>query len=412
LQCLCVALAGYVGAARSSGRGVRAWTAVSAVAWLATTVAYPPLATAAVAMGIILLAVRGDRRRTWNYLAVVLGVQAAGWAVVVAILSPGKLLDGVQYVMHSYAPGGPAAKVGRAAELLSLHPWFTIVCGLAICLGVARLWLPAVVTVVATGVLVALLFAHDPALFIRSHDVVTVLALSGVGLVRNVRTRAAPEERLVAVLYTVSLIAGVTTMAFATYSLFNFCIGAALAAAVALVAPESTSAWLRGSMVAVGSLAIAGVLMTSLGTYYGDGTRSGQARHRIEEGVYRGIEAGPQDIQLLATVQDRLEPLLHGQEYAVYVGRNPGLMLATDARLQMLSSYPIPAPASLTSTPRALEDSATYYSSAEHRPPLVMIYKDPAFTPANPFGPRFEEWYALSDTLKTPLGVLEIYRRR
>jgi hypothetical protein len=48
----------------------------------------------------------------------------------------------------------------------------------------------------------------------------------------------------------------------------------------------------------------------------------------------------------------------------------------------------------------------------KNRPPTVIIYRDPLFAPANPFGSRFAIWYRLFRTEKTPLGVLEIYRRR
>ena len=42
----------------------------------------------------------------------------------------------------------------------------------------------------------------------------------------------------------------------------------------------------------------------------------------------------------------------------------------------------------------------------------VIIYRVPLVDSVNPMGPLFGEWYTLLRTEKTPLGVLEIYRRR
>jgi hypothetical protein len=69
-----------------------------------------------------------------------------------------------------------------------------------------------------------------------------------------------------------------------------------------------------------------------------------------------------------------------------------------------------------TLTPYALpaDRQAThdYYASLANRPSLVLAYKDPYFPFINPFDPDFEKWYALESSLPTPLGRLEVYRRR
>ena len=62
--------------------------------------------------------------------------------------------------------------------------------------------------------------------------------------------------------------------------------------------------------------------------------------------------------------------------------------------------------------PKAFDESADYYSLAKNRPLTVIIYRDPMFAPANPIGNRFKLWYRLLQTKKSPLGVLEMYRRR
>ncbi len=141
----------------------------------------------------------------------------------------------------------------------------------------------------------------------------------------------------------------------------------------------------------------------------GDSTTSHQVRHRIAEGFFSGIQAGPDDIQLLEIVRDRVAPLVQqGQPWLAYMGRNPGVILVTPVRLQMLSSSPLVAPVSA----RGLARIVAFYSSPNNRPMTVIIYRDPLVDPVNPMGPLFGEWYTLLRTEQTSLGVLEIYRRR
>jgi hypothetical protein len=413
LQALCVALAAYGSAVCATGRRTGdVWLAVSAAAWVVTTVAYPPMSLAGLLMAVLLVLLRHDRRlATRRYLVTTLTAQAVAWAVVAGVLSGSRLLKSVQYTAAIAQPGGLAAKLGRGADLLAHNSWFGLLCAAAICVGVARRRCPPAVMMFAISGLIALSFIQPPALFTRSHDVMTLLALTGAGLMWDLRPGAAPKARLLAIMYSVSLVAGVTTMVFATNLLFNFCIGAAFAATLTFTGHEPSNRNDIGTAVA-GLSAIAVVLTVSVGTFYGDTTAPQQARQTISHGFFAGIKAGPDDIRLLEIVRDRVAPLIEGQARIAYIGRNPGVVLTTTERLQMLSSYPLAAPTSSEDTPKALAESADYYSSAKNRPPTVIIYRDPLFAPANPFGGRFAVWYRLFRTEKTPLGVLEIYRRR
>jgi len=90
------------------------------------------------------------------------------------------------------------------------------------------------------------------------------------------------------------------------------------------------------------------------------------------------------------------------------MGRNPGVMLVTPARLQMLSSSPLVVAVSK----KGFAKVVGFHSSPNNRPMTVIIYRVPLVDSVNPMGPLFGEWYTLLRTEKTPLGVLEIYRRR
>lgn len=411
LQALCVALAAYgcgVWAARR--RTTDAWFAVSAFAWAVAAIAYPPLALAVCLMAALLLLLRKDRKLSaGRYVAMLVTAQAAGWVLVASVMSVSWVSMSWHYTLAIGAPGGLPAKLGRGVDLMAGNSWFAFLCVAAIGLGVVRRRLPFVVVVGATAGLVGMAFLQPAVFFVRSHDVVTLVALTGVGLIWDLRPSADSRARLVGILFTVSLGAGVATMIFATNLLFNFCLGAAFASALVVTVPDGGAGTRRDLMAAVAGLGVIGaVLSTSLTFFYGDSTAPGQVRERIPDGFFAGIFAGPDDVQLLEIVRDRVRPLVQDQPWVVYIGRNPGLVLGTSARLQMLSSYPFVAPAS----PQGLAETAAYYNAADPRPTTVFIYRDPLFDPVNPMGARFPEWYELSRIEKTPLGALEIYRRR
>jgi hypothetical protein len=365
-------------------------------------------------MGVLLVLHCNDRRlAVRRYLLLLLIALVAGWSAVAATMSFSRLRDTVHYSATTAAPEGLAAKLGRGIDLLADNRWYSLLCLAAVVLGFARHRLPPVATAVVTLGLVALAFMEPPVLFIRSHDVVTLLALTGIGLVWDLRPDAAPAARSLGMLFSVSFVAGLITMLTAATLLFNFCIGAAFAASLAFAVPAATVPRVRVLVSAIAGLGVVGVVLTtSLTSFYGDTTAPGQERERISGGFFAGMRAAPDDVRLLQVVSDRVVPLLRGQAKVVFIGRNPGLMLATPTRLLMPSSYPVAAPTSPGLPSPALVADANFYSSPSHRPPIVIIYRDGYFTPANPIGARFAQWYALAQTEKTPIGTLEIYHRR
>lgn len=412
LQALCVALSAFgCGVQAVRRHATDAWFATSAGAWSVAVIAYPPLVLAACLMAVLLLMHRHDPKLpAWRYLVMLVAAQIVAWTLVAWIVSMSRLSMSLEYTSGTTTAGGLPAKLGRGVDLMVNNSWFALLCIAAVAVGLARRRLSFTVATAAVVSLVALSFIQPPALFVRSHDVVTLVALTGVGLVCGLRQTADPIARLLGILYTVSIASGLTTMFFATNLLFNFCLGASFAAALAITGPNSGGNNKRDLVAAATGLCVIGaILSTSLRSFYGDSTTSHQVRHLIAEGFFAGIQAGPDDIQLLEIVRDRVTPLVQqGQPWLVYIGRNPGVMLVTPARLRMLTSSPLVAPVAAKGFARVVE----FYSSPNNRPMTVIIYRDPLVYPVNPMGPRFREWYTLLRTEKTPLGVLEIYRRR
>lgn len=412
MQALVIALAAYaLGISSGSVRSMRTWYCVSAAAWAVTTVAYPPMLLASLVMAALVAWLKEEQPGSRFYIAAVGVAQLAAWVVVVAVMSMSRLLGSLTYQATMSEEGGVSSRFNRGIDLLASNRWFAVLCLAAVVLGVVRRKLPLLVLAGTVAALVGLSFLRSPALFVRSHDVVTLLALSGVGILWSGRRAADATSRILGILFTVSFAAGLATMAFANHPLFNFSIGAALAASLALTVPGRLPA--RGAELIVplvGAFAIVALMTTSLGYLYGDTGRlmPGEGRQRITAGYFAGIRASDADAGLLEIVRTRVAPDLSDERWVVFVGRTPGVMLDTDPRLRMRTPYPI----STRTRSSGLEWTAEFYASATNRPDTVIFYRDRYFEPINPFGDSFETWYGLEESLSTPLGVLEMYRLR
>jgi hypothetical protein len=77
----------------------------------------------------------------------------------------------------------------------------------------------------------------------------------------------------------------------------------------------------------------------------------------------------------------------------------------------MLISFPFPS-TQASHPPATLAQAEKFYSSPANRPDIVVIYTDPYFEPANPFGSGFDGWYREFTTLKTPDGLMVVYTKR
>jgi hypothetical protein len=63
--------------------------------------------------------------------------------------------------------------------------------------------------------------------------------------------------------------------------------------------------------------------------------------------------------------------------------------------------------------PAALRMADAFYAQPEHRPELVVFFRHPTFLrPYNPMQQHFAAWYESVAVVKTPVGELDVYRRR
>jgi hypothetical protein len=408
-QALTIALAS-VGSAFLSNRNSEQcfYLIASAFAWAIATVAYPSMVLPLGTVCLLVIFYRNDCFfQVWFYVIAASALTCLAWALVVSLLSFSKLQDSLFFQAAMNDVGGWNRKLSFAIDVFRANATFTVLVLIAIIIGLIRRLAPLFAQF-ASVVCIALLFATPPAFYVRSHDVVTLATLTGLGLLSGLRRGSSPHDRIIALVYVTSLVAALTTCATAFNSVFNFSIGALPAATLAMVArpsPRSPS-FLTAVLTATGVVC---VLSTTLFRPYGEiPERNASPRERISNGFFAGLAANADDLALIRIVQDHISPMLGPDQTLAVVGRLPGLVLVTRARLSMLSAFPMSPPVNA----RVLAMTSDFYEHPENQPFLVIFYYDRFLEFLNPLQAHFEERYVRVDEFTTPLGHLEVFRRR
>lgn len=410
-QSLAIAL-GTFGCAALASAGSRkqvGWLVTSACAWSAATVSYPSLIVplAFLCAAGLLYRNRGFPR-PYLYIAITIFALCLAWSVTVLSLSFERLYESVIYLSAINDVGGVSRKMAFAIQTLRTHPFFAMLCAAAVLIGLLRRRLGQSVTQVAAAAILAGLFLTTPSLYVRSHDVVTLAALMGLGLLSGLRPCATQTDRVIALVYATSIMAALTYCFTANNSVFNFCIGALPAAVLAIVgSPGDKSNLWTGAVQTLA--AICGLLATSLFFLYGE--LPGQdtvARERLHDGFFAGLAVHPYDAELLRLTREHIAPITEsGQTIAIF-SRSPGIALDLNARLAMSSAFPL-----MPAIPRkGIEMTHDFYARLEKRPSFVLVYEDPYFPLINPMQPRFDEWYEPLMEFKTMYGRLAIFKAR
>lgn len=385
------------------------WLVGSALAWSIAIVAYPPLILAvAVLLICVVTTIRGSRRLLLCYVGLVLGFQLAAWSYVIAGLTWARIRDSISYQSSIAASFDFTNKISLITGAFLENHAFTIAAAVAILVGLSRTLLNSAIASIATGALLLAILFFPSALFLHSHDAVLLAALTGLGLLGFVWQNEAPRLQIIAVIYITSLSAGTITAATATHGLFAFPIGGLLAAIVAVLIPPGLYGESRWAIVSGGAL-LGLFISSSASFYYGENSYENTTmRKRITQGAFAGLAASTDAARLIEVAQSSLQQWTSRDATFVAVGRLPGLYLLTGAHPKVLTPFPLTALAG----PSGLAATFAYYVNSANRPAIVAIYTDAYFQPINPIGPRFDEWYELVQRDQTPLGVLDIYRRR
>ena len=381
--------------------------AASACAWAVATVAYPTMVVPLACFCLLGVLCRdGCLPRPRLYLTLIASAICTGWSLIAISLTPTRLYDCIVFSSTiSFEPDALRRRLAFVHDTFAANPPFLILCLIAVIVGIGRRVFPLAAQL-AIVIIVSSLFALTPALYTRSHDAITLVALTGLGLLSGLRTGSCRTERVIGIIYATSLVAALTTCATAYNTVFNFSIGAMPAAALALVwRPASRLSKLRACLLPWSRSPRS--CRRPCFFYYGElPGQSVQPRERIRNGFFSGLALAQNDAGLIHLVQSRLNPLLETNLPVVLVGRLPGLVLATPARLEMPMPYPMPPS---NGKQRAVIDE--FYNQPGRLPSLVLIYRDNYFVPFNPI-PHFDDRFQSAAELNTPLGSLSIYRQR
>jgi len=408
LQALTIALATFGCAALVDRQKEQlGWLAVSASAWAIATVAYPSMIVPLGCFALFALFYRdAGFPRPVLYLTLMAAAICVGWSLVVLSLTPTRLYDSFAFSASTFDSDGWRTRLAFLHDNFAANPAFSILCVFAIGVGVIRRSFP-VVGQLATVSTVAMLFVLAPTLYVRSHDAIMLVTLTGLGLLSGLRANAGRIERIIGIVYATSLVAALIFSVSAYKLVWNFPYGA-LPAAVLAIADRPAARHFNIVSLASMSVGIAAILSTSLFHYYGELTdQPTMPRERMREGFFAGLALAPNDAALIHLMRDRAVPLLDPAQPIALIGRLPGLVLAMPTRLNMPTSFVLQPGAS----GKVLERYQGYFEQPGRLSTLVLIYQDAYRAPANPIS-RFSDRYERSVDLTTPLGVLSFFRRR
>lgn len=276
-------------------------------------------------------------------------------AVLSLALGPSHLVRMVRFTnAFNNVSGGLGGKLHGAVLGFQAHPRFAAICMAALVVAGARCFVRprcAFLPEIAVAALIVSVAACEvPVFYSRSHDLVILLALTGCcTAVRCLVSRDADRDmRVLAILYAVSLIAGLATAATAFNGLFNFPIGGCLAACISLGMPVLSSlshdAEARRSGVytryAVMVLACIALAMTTFTSYYGQiGGFAYRTSVRIWHGAFAGLRTDPEQASFIAQMTLELKTLAScGTRFAVF-GTGPGFYLMTTMAPTTLSTW-------------------------------------------------------------------------
>lgn len=414
MQALTVALACLGCALTAPSRpALLRWQVASALAWTVGVVAYPTLAAVAAAL-IVTLIVGGNNvfLQSRYYAALIAAFTIAGLTVAVTLLSTDKVFGSIRYLNMINDVNGFGEKFQKTADLLAANPVMASLFAVSAALGLLRPHIKPILFALSAAIVILTTLAFPATLFVRSHDIILILALLGVGLLGHLNANGPSNERIIAICYTISVCAGAVTTASATNGLYNFCIGGLPAAALALAYSDNGLKRGRLREVAFSGIAalaaIATVLNTSLFYLYGEPNSAAlKPRERVESGIFKRLIARRADYALLQQVRDEVAPLIGQSTLAIFSVLRPGIALETHASMAMLTIFPLQGQVSKA----GLAFTHDYYSNLKNRPEFVILFEDGG-KPINPMGNDFNAWYRKLETIQTSFGPLIVFSRQ
>lgn len=391
---------------------------LSAFWWAVGCTAYPPLIAPLVALLVLSFAflhAKPERRWLLRYALACAVMLALAFVVLWVALGHAHLLQMLRFTnAFNNVSGGIGGKVRTALDAFAAHPRLALICLAATVLSALRCLRASrwrLLCDIGTGLLViAVATAPAPTFYSRTHDLVLVLALSGIfhGARELIRRTGERRTRVLALLYVVSLLGGIATAAMAFNGLFNFPIGGLLAATLALAIPERSTRPERAAGYAITALACAAMAATAFTTYYGQiGSFAYRHSVRVGQGAFAGLRTDADQavfIERLGAAIERQQGC--GTRFAV-LGTGPGFYLLTSMSPSTVSSWNFPGDARnfATDTLRA------FYQVPKNRPDVIVVNNWQWATPLSSSDRALLERYALAEKVTVGIRNASVYRR-
>lgn len=388
--------------------------------WALACIAYPPMMAPLVALlGLALATLRTvpERRLIRRYAMVCAVLLFVAFLTLCAALGPMRLLEMVRFTnAFNNVSGGGGGKFRAAVSALTEHPRFALLCFAAVFLAGARCLrgnAPRLICDMLLGALiVGVATSPAPTFFNRMHDLVLLLAISGlcIGIRPLLLTGldADRHQRLFSLIFVVSVIGGLVTAATAFNGLFNFPIGGFLAAGLALVLPTSTTLPTRLSQLLVVVLCCSAMASMTFTTFYGQiGPISYREAVRVEHGAFAGLRTDVDQASFIDQLTAAIEKQRGcGNRFAV-LGTGPGFYLMTTLAPSALSTWNYSGDASNHAT----EAVRAFYSVPENRPDVLVVNNWQWATPLSAADRALLDSYVLTRRVTVGLRDASVYRR-
>ncbi|MFT0171970.1 hypothetical protein ACLKMY_23645 [Paraburkholderia mimosarum] len=372
---------------------------LSAAWWVVGAVAYPPLVVvpfALVAAAPWVLRDPAERRLLLRYTAACAGLGALTAVVLCVLLQPAHIWQMLRFTnAMNNVSGGMGRKLQFASTLFAGRPRFAAACAAAITIAAIALlcrpktWISRVADVIVALLIMVVVTAPVPTLYVYSHDLVFVLALAGSGgALRGCFGRdASASDRVFGLIYGTALLGGLVTTATAYYGPYNFAIGGFAAACIAVArrVPRVTledhhsrtdGTASRGRSASTGSTGIVTALIAcgamswaAFSSYYGETALTYANGVSMPRGVYAGLRTDAEKASYAQQMTQALAGLSGcGDRIAVLRG-DAGIYLMSKLKPDTVSTW-----GAIASAGRPVYDMIdAFYRSPAHAPDIVVV---------------------------------------
>lgn len=261
-------------------------------------------------------------------------VMACGGTIAVGILAlnitfgRSRLIDMVLFTnAFNSVSRGVVRKAHFAASIFASHPLYAILLAFAVIvtvargssmLGRSRQWITGLAT---AALIIGVMTTDSPTLFVRSHDLVLMLSVAGLGEAFQALSNSDADRgtRAFGLIYLVSTAAGITTMITAFNGPYNFPIGGLLAACLALIPFATTasngllqSGWrpheisTRTPTLILGAVACCAFGWSTFTFYYGQVGTPFHNMTLVREGAFKGLRTDGEQASFISELTEVL----------------------------------------------------------------------------------------------------------